>query len=194
MSKSVIWVVLGVLAVAGLSAVAFMQFGPRGEPAASAVPTSAVPISAVPAAASISATAVATPAAASADSKGSAPAPAVVASVPAASSDTGVAAAQSTATVPSATPTIDELIQNQALYEGRSIALRGTILTQCTAGCEFALDDGTGVLSVQLEGKGKDRLIPLGKVGKKIEIHGVFRAAPRPQVVIEDPNGWQFVK
>jgi len=214
MSKTVIWVVLGVLAVAGLSAVAFMQFGPHGEPAASAVPTSAVPASAVPvipvpvipapatpvpATASISAPAVATaaaatPATASADSKGSAPAPAVVGSVPAASSDTGVAAGQSTATVPGATPTIDELIQNHALYEGSSIALRGTILTQCTAGCEFALDDGTGVLSVQLEGKGKDRLIPLGRVGKKIEIHGVFRAAPRPQIVIEDPNGWQFVK
>jgi hypothetical protein len=189
MSKSVIWVVLGVLAVAGLSAVAFMQFGPRGEPAASAVPASAVPASAVPTAASISASGTAP-----GSSEGSAPAPAVVASVPAASSDTGVAAGQSTATVPGATPTIDELIQNQALYEGSSIALRGTILTQCTAGCEFALDDGTGVLSVQLEGKGKDRLIPLGKVGKKIEIHGVFRAAPRPQIVIEDPNGWQFVK
>jgi hypothetical protein len=146
----------------------------------------------VPTAASISAPAVAT--AAASDSKGSAPAPAVIASIPAASSDTGVAAAQPPAAAPSATPTIDELIQNQALYEGSPIALRGTILTQCTAGCEFALDDGTGVLSVQLEGKGKDRLIPLGKVGKKIEIRGVFRAAPRPQVVIEDPNGWQFVK
>ncbi|MCX6099775.1 MAG: hypothetical protein NTX69_07150 [Candidatus Bipolaricaulota bacterium] len=204
MSKSVIWVVLGVLAVAGLSVVAVMQFGPRGEPAASAVPASAVPVipapaTPVPTAASISAPAVATaaaatPAAASADSKGSAPAPAVVASVPAASSDSGATAAQPSAAVPSATPTIDELIQNLALYEGSPIALRGTILTQCTAGCEFALDDGTGVLSVQLEGKGKDRLIPLGKVGKKIEIHGVFRADPRPQIVIEDPNGWQFVK
>lgn len=201
MSKSVIWVVLGVLAVAGLSAVAFMQFGPRGEPASSAVPALAVPASAVPASAipvsAVPATPVPVtpaPAAASADSKGSAPAPAVVASVPATSSDAGVVAAQPSAAVPSATPTIDELIQNQALYEGSPIALRGAILTQCTAGCEFALDDGTGVLSVQLEGKGKDRLIPLGKVGKKIEIHGVFRAAPRPQVVIEDPDGWQFVK
>jgi hypothetical protein len=199
MNKTLIWIVVGILAVAGLSVVAFMQFGPRGEPTASAVPALAVPASAVPVSASISATAVATaaaatPAAAPADSKGSAPAPVVVAFIPAASSDTGVAAAQPSTAVPSATPTIDELIQNQALYEGSSIALRGTILTQCTAGCEFALDDGTGVLSVQLEGKGKDRLIPLGKVGKKIEIHGVFRAAPRPQIVIEDPNGWQFVK
>jgi hypothetical protein len=152
-------------------------------------PATPVPVTPVPTAVSISASGTAP-----GSSEGSAPAPAVVASVPAASSDTGAAAAQPLAAVPSATPTIDELIQNQALYEGRPIALRGTILTQCTAGCEFALDDGTGVLSVQLEGKGKDRLIPLGKVGKKIEIQGVFRAAPRPQIVIEDPNGWQFVK
>ncbi|MEI6171258.1 MAG: hypothetical protein WCQ45_02085 [bacterium] len=199
MNKTLIWIVLGILAVAGLSVVAVMQLGSRDEPAAPAVPASAVPASVVPTAASISATAVATaaaatPAATSTSSEGSVPTNAVVASVPAASSDTGVAAAQPSVLVPSATPTIDELIQNQALYEGRPIALAGTVLTQCTAGCEFALDDGTGVLSVQLEGQGKDRLIPLGKVGKKIEIHGVFRAAPRPQVVIEDPNGWQFVK
>jgi len=188
MNKTLIWIVVGILAVAGLSVVAVMQLGPHGEPAASAVPALAVPASAVPVSASISPTA---PTSANSESASTnvigAPAPAVLGGA-------GIAIAQPSATVPSATPTIDELIQNQALYEGRPIALRGTVLTQCTAGCEFALDDGTGVLSVQLEGKGKDRLIPLGKVGKKIEVHGVFRAAPRPQVVIEDPNGWQFVK
>jgi hypothetical protein len=182
MSKTLIWVVVGILAVAGLTAVAFMQFGPRVEPAALAVPASAVPAPAVPASAVPVAPAPATPV------------PVTAAPAAASISPSTTAVAQPAAHVPNATPTIDELIQNQALYEGRSIALTGTILTQCTAGCEFALDDGTGVLSVQLEGKGKDRLIPLGKVGKRIEIRGTFRTAPRPQVVIEDPNGWQFVK
>jgi hypothetical protein len=180
MSKTVIWVVLGILAVAGLSVVAVMQLSSRGEPAALAVPTPATPALAVPT----------TPPAAS----GSASTTAVGAPASGTPSDTGMAIAQPLAAIPSATPTIDDLIQSQSLYEGSPITLRGTILTQCTAGCEFALDDGTGVLSVQLEGKGKDRLIPLGKVGKKIEVHGVFRAAPRPQIVIEDPTGWQFVK
>jgi hypothetical protein len=182
MSKTLIWVVVGILAVAGLSAVAFMQFGPRSDPAASAVPASAAPASAAP---TLPAPTSAVPVT---------PVPVTAAPAAASISPSATAAAQPAALVPSATPTIDELIQNQALYEGRSIALTGTILTQCTAGCEFALDDGTGVLSVQLEGKGKDRLIPLGKVGKRIEIRGTFRAAPRPQVVVEDPNGWQFVK
>jgi hypothetical protein len=167
MSKTVLWIVVGVLAAAGLAAVAFMEFGPRGEPAAAA-----------PAPASSASAPKIEPA---------------VAATPVGATASGAASTTVAAALPSA-PTIDELIQNVAAYDGAPISLSGTILTQCTAGCEFALDDGTGVLSVQLEGKGKDRLIPLGKVGKKIAVRGTFRASPRPQIVIEDPNGWQFAK
>ncbi len=166
MSKTLIWVLVGLVAAAGLAVVGFMEFGAR--PALAVVD--------------------------SANAKGSvvdvAPAPSAV---PASGSDSS-AAAPTFAVSPSVAPTIDQLIQNAATYEGAPVSLSGTILTQCTAGCEFALDDGTGVLSVQLEGKGKDRLIPVGKVGKKIAVEGVFRASPRPQIVIDDPNGWQFVK
>ncbi len=177
MNKTVLWVFLGVLAVAGVSAFVFLDLGhPRVADA---------PAAAAAAAPAIVATAVVT-----------SPAPAVAAT---ASSTAGAVAASEPASAPAAatlssSPTVDELIQNAAAYEAQPVVLRGTILTQCTAGCEFALDDGTGALSVQLEGKGKDRLIPVNKVGKKIEVHGVFHAAPRPQVVVEDPNGWQFVK
>ncbi len=186
MNKTMLWVVLGVVAVAGISAFVFLELGhPRvaGAPAAAAAvaaPATAATVAtaAVPAAPSAPATSV-PGAAGSADAQ------------PMATSEPVSAPAAATL---SSTPTVDELIQNAAAYEGQPVVLRGTILTQCTAGCEFALDDGTGALSVQLEGKGKDRLIPLNKVGKKIEVHGVFRATPRPQIVIEDPNGWQFVK
>ncbi len=170
MSKTVLWIVVGVLAAAGLAAVAFMELGPRSEPAPTAA---AVPAPAASASTSQVESAVAAP--------------------PAVATASGAASTTVAAALPS-TPTIDELIQNAAAYDGTPISLSGTILTQCTAGCEFALDDSTGVLSVQLEGKGKDRLIPLGKVGKKIAVHGTFRASPRPQIVVEDPNGWQFVK
>ncbi|MCX6092704.1 MAG: hypothetical protein NTX23_07560 [Candidatus Bipolaricaulota bacterium] len=187
MNKTMLWVVLGVVAVAGISAFVFLELGhPRvaGAPAAAAAvaaPATAATVAtaAVPAAPSAPATSVPGAAAGSADAQSMATSEPV--SAPAA------------ATL-SSTPTVDELIQNAAAYEGQPVALRGTILTQCTAGCEFALDDGTGALSVQLEGKGKDRLIPLNKVGKKIEVHGTFHASPRPQVLVEDPNGWQFVK
>ena len=188
MNKTILWVVLGVVAVAGISAFVFLGLGhPRvaGAPAAAAAVAAPATSKTV-----ATATAPATP---------SAPATSGVDGAAAGSADAQPTAASEPVTAPaavplSAAPTVDELIQSAVAYEGQAIVLRGTILTQCTAGCEFALDDGTGVLSVQLEGKGKDRLIPLGKVGKKIEVHGVFRAAPRPQIVVEDPNGWQFVK
>jgi uncharacterized protein YdeI (BOF family) len=182
MSKTLIWVLVGVL-VAAVSAAALVEFRPRASSVASAA------------------------AVGEADTKGGSPtvpaaAPLVAAeaSNPIAGPGTTQPTATSspvsamTATALSPTPTVDDLIQNAAAYEGKPISLKGTILTQCTAGCEFALDDGTGVLSVQLEGRGKDRLIPLGKVGKTIQVLGIFRSTPRPQVIIEDPNGWQFVK
>ncbi len=165
MNKILLWVVVGALAVAGLSAVVFIELGPRGGQAA-------------PAGEALGSDAESTSAAANASA-----APEVNQSAPATSS----AAAK-------AIPTVDELIQNASTYEGMPVALTGTILTQCSAGCEFALDDGTGVLSVQLEGKGKDRLIPSGKVGKTIQVRGVFQSDPRPQVIVEDPDAWQFVK
>ena len=169
MTKSMTWIVVGLLVVAGLGALAFTQLAPRPDRAAAAADASTV-------GAKGGSAATAPVAAVSSNVAGPAPTPAPAPSAPA------------------ATPTIDDLIQNAAAYDGATVSLTGLILTQCTAGCEFALSDDTGVLSVQLEGKAKDRLIPLGKVGKKIAVQGVFRASPRPQVVVEDPNGWQLVK
>ncbi len=181
MSKTLIWVLVGVLAIAGVAAVALMGFHPQTAVAAAAQTAGDTKGASIPATtAPVAAAAAGSPA--SGETSGG--------------QSTTVAAAEPVPAAPalSATPTVDDLIQNAAAYEGQPVVLRGTILTQCTAGCEFALDDGTGALSVQLEGSGKDRLIPLNKVGKKIEVHGVFHASPRPQVVIDDPNGWQFVK
>ena len=172
MNKTWIWVFVGVLTVASVGAVAFMQSRPRSESSALATPAAAASIQA-----EASAAVAVAPTTNGGPSAGS----------PVTTPAVGTTKAQS------APATIDELIQNAAAYEALPVSLSGAIVTQCVAGCEFALDDGTGVLSVQLEGKAKDRLIPLGKVGKKIAIQGVFHAEPRAQIVIEDPNGWQFV-
>jgi uncharacterized protein YdeI (BOF family) len=170
MTKTLIWSVVAVLAVAGLGALAYMEFGPREAPvadaASDAVSTAATVAKGGP-----------DPAAAP---------PAVPSAAPASSAPAAVAA--------TAAPTVDALLGNAAAYDGARVSLVGVILTQCTAGCEFALSDDTGVISVTLEGKAKDRLLPLGKVGKKIAVQGVFRASPRPQIVVDDPNGWQLVK
>jgi hypothetical protein len=177
MSKTVIWVLVGLLAAAG-AVVAFMEFRPRE----SSIVSAAV-VTTSSAKGSSDTTATAAPAASATPVTAGAAQPEQPVTAPASGSATL-----------STTPTVDELIQSAAAYEGKSIALKGTILTQCTAGCEIALDDGTGVLSVQLEGRGKDRLIPLGKVGKTIQVVGTFHSSPRPQLVIEEPDGWQFVK
>jgi hypothetical protein len=179
MNKTLIWVLVGALAVAGVAAVALVGFRPHKAATAAAASTTVTPSDAQ--GSSVSTPAAMTPAIQPVSQSTTDAAPVA-------------AEAQPAAAARLANPTVDELIQSAALYEGQPVVLRGTILTQCTAGCEFALDDGTGALSVQLEGKGKDRLIPLNKVGKKIEVSGTFHASPRPQVVIEDPNGWQFVK
>lgn len=89
--------------------------------------------------------------------------------------------------------TAGELIKNGNKYQGKVVLVKGTIVTQCIRGCEFALDDGTGVISVQLEGKALDRLLSKGSVGKKVEARGVFHKAPRPRVAVERPEDWRFL-
>ncbi len=86
--------------------------------------------------------------------------------------------------------TIQALVERADEKEGRLVALSGTILSQCTAGCQFSLDDGTGVLNVDLVGRAKERLLPRGVVGRRISVRGVFRAEPRPHLLVEDPDGW----
>ncbi len=87
---------------------------------------------------------------------------------------------------------IENLIKNAGEYEGRIVTIRGKILAQCVAGCEFSVDDGTGVLSVQLEGAALDKVLAKGSVGKKIEVTGVFRQSPRPQLAVEKLGSWRL--
>ncbi len=170
MTKTMIWSLVAVLAVAGLGALAYMEFGPREAPVADVAPAT---VSTAPAVAKGGPDPVATlPSAPSA-----APGPSAPADV-----------------ARTASPTVDALLGDAAAYDGTRVSLVGVILTQCTAGCEFALSDDTGVISVTLEGKAKNRLLPLGKVGKKIAVQGAFHASPRPQIVVDDPSGWQLVK
>lgn len=89
---------------------------------------------------------------------------------------------------------IEELIKNSNKYEGSWVLVKGTIITQCMRGCKFAIDDGTGVINVELVGKALDRLISQGSVGKQAQARGVFHQAPRPLVAVEKPENWDFLK
>jgi hypothetical protein len=84
---------------------------------------------------------------------------------------------------------IRDLFDHPDRYDGRTVIVRGKITTLCVRGCRFNLDDGTGVLFVQLEGKALERPLPRGSIGKRIEVRGVFHAAPRPILIVDDPDG-----
>lgn len=85
--------------------------------------------------------------------------------------------------------TIRELFDHRDRYDGKTVVVRGKITTQCVRGCRFNLDDGTGVLFVELVEDALERVLPRGSIGKRIEVRGVFHAEPRPTLVVDDPTG-----
>jgi len=89
--------------------------------------------------------------------------------------------------------TIRDLFDQRDRYDGMTVIVRGRIVTQCVRGCRFDLDDGTGTLFVELVDEALERVLPRGSIGRRIEVRGVFRAAPRPTITVNDPDGigWQ---
>lgn len=90
--------------------------------------------------------------------------------------------------------TIWDLIRKGSPYAGRTVRVRGTIITQCMSGCEFGLADDSGTLSVQLVGPALEQLVPSGSIGKKAEAIGVLSTGDRPQLVVDNPDHWKILK
>ena len=90
--------------------------------------------------------------------------------------------------------TIWDLIRKGSPYAGRTVRVRGTIITQCMSGCEFGLADDSGTLSVQLVGPALEQLVPSGSIGKKAEAVGVLSTGDRPQLVVDNPDHWKILK
>ncbi len=67
------------------------------------------------------------------------------------------------------TATVRQLIENEAQFAGRKISMRGTVLIECTTGCWFFLDDGTGKIYIDLAVAGLH--IPQ-KVGSRVTLIG----------------------
>ena len=88
---------------------------------------------------------------------------------------------------------VDELIQQTDAYIGQEVVVRGTILTQCIRGCTFSLDDGTGVVSVELAEEGLENLLMTGSVGRIVEVRGIVEGPSRPLILVEDRDGWRYV-
>lgn len=88
--------------------------------------------------------------------------------------------------------TVWELASAGAEYAGREVVMTGRVLSLCIRGCQLSLDDGTGVMPVELVDDALSNTIPLRSVGRQIEITGVFQLSPRPHVTVERPDGWRF--
>jgi hypothetical protein len=88
---------------------------------------------------------------------------------------------------------IGDLIKHGADYVGRTLRVRGPIISQCIAGCEFGIADDSGTLSVQLVGAALDRILPGGSVGREVEAVGFIESADRPQLLVEDPGDWHLL-
>ncbi|MFA4861287.1 hypothetical protein [Methanoregula sp.] len=53
-----------------------------------------------------------------------------------------------TTKAPSAT--VGEIVKNPTAYEGKEVLVKGKITNECGSGCWFMLDDGTGLIYVDL--------------------------------------------
>lgn len=88
--------------------------------------------------------------------------------------------------------TVRELASAGAEYAGREVVLTGRILNLCIRGCQLSLDDGTGVMAVELVDDALNNTIPFRSTGRQIEVTGTFRLTPRPHVSVDRPDGWRF--
>lgn len=76
------------------------------------------------------------------------------------------------APAPAPTPvpaTVQRLLDDAEVYSGRTISMTGTVILECTNGCWFFLDDGTGKIYIDLAVAGLH--IPQ-KVGSRVTLIG----------------------
>jgi hypothetical protein len=188
MKNGLTWIGVAV-AVLGIAAVGGLLLS-RGGGSASSASTLGGATSAAPAPASPVVTTPASLSSSGAEATRT-EAPAAPAAAAGLAESTGSAVTAPAVTTPVEVAIID-LIKKAAQFEGKVVTVKGQVLTQCMAGCEFSVDDGTGTLNVKLEGEGMEQLIAKGSVTKKVVVTGLFVRDPRPQIIVEKAGGWHF--
>ncbi len=89
--------------------------------------------------------------------------------------------------------TLDELFANASSYANKDVVVRGTIVTQCIAGCTFSLEDGTAVIAVELIDDALDHVLDGGSIGRSVEVRGTVETSPQLVIVIEEPEDWNYL-
>ncbi|OPX63424.1 MAG: hypothetical protein A4E33_01666 [Methanoregula sp. PtaB.Bin085] len=69
---------------------------------------------------------------------------------------------------------IGDIVKNPAAYEGKEVVVQGKIASECGSGCWFMLDDGTGLMYVDLAPN--NFAIPQLQ-GSTVVVKGVIRVA-----------------
>ncbi|MFC2077340.1 hypothetical protein ACFLTM_00835 [Candidatus Bipolaricaulota bacterium] len=88
---------------------------------------------------------------------------------------------------------VEELIMNTEAYVGQEVVVRGIILTQCIRGCQFSLDDDTGVIGIELVEEALENVLMTGSVGRTVEVRGIVEGGSRPLILVKDRDGWRYV-
>jgi len=88
---------------------------------------------------------------------------------------------------------IDHLVENVDSYLGKSVAVRGMILAQCIRGCRFTLDDGTGVVNIELVDEALEEVLMKGSVGRTVEVRGIVDSTSPVRILVEGRNSWEYV-
>jgi len=88
---------------------------------------------------------------------------------------------------------LDELFANAAAYSNKDVVVRGTIVTQCIAGCTFSLEDGTGVVGVELVDDALDNVLDGGSIGRSVEVRGTVETSPQLVIILEEPDAWNYL-
>jgi len=87
---------------------------------------------------------------------------------------------------------IDRILEDYAHLTGREVTVEGIILTQCIRGCQFSLDDGTGVIGIELVDEALENVLMTGSVGRAVEVRGKLETGSRPLILVEDRDGWSY--
>jgi len=87
---------------------------------------------------------------------------------------------------------IEDIIASAGAYAGKTVTVRGVILTQCMRGCQFSIDDNTGVIGIELVDEALEELMAQGSVGRIVRATGVVEGSSRPTILVERADDWAF--
>lgn len=92
-----------------------------------------------------------------------------------------VEAVEEPAELKNETVKIQDIINNETAFDGQYVVIEGKITSECGSGCWFIVDDGTGLLYVDI--KPNNLFIPQ-KTGSDVKIYGKITTVDNDPLMI----------